>query len=415
MMRKCHLNTCPVGVATQDAELRRRFTGDPDHVVNYFMFVVEEVRELMAQLGFRSFQEMIGRSDLLDMNHAVDHWKARGLDFTDVLRPPQPGPGVAVHNCETQDQGLEKAIDHRLLDEAKPALEQGTPVRIDNLPICNVNRSFGAMLSGEVARRYGYKGLPEDTIYIKTQGSAGQSFGAWLANGITVELAGEANDYVGKGLSGGRLVIYPHPDSPITPEENIIVGNTVLYGAVSGECYFRGVAGERFAVRNSGASVVVEGVGDHGCEYMTGGVVVVLGHTGRNFAAGMSGGVAYVLDEAGDFPVRTNLAMVELEPIADEEAALDRQEHQRGDLESHGLVELMRDMTRNDDLRLHALIERHLHYTGSTRAREILERWEEYLPRFIKVMPVDYREALQKMQAKSRATERTGVSLTMGA
>jgi len=415
MMRKCHLNTCPVGVATQDPELRRRFTGDPDHVVNYFMFVAEEVRELMAELGFRSFQEMIGRSDLMEMSDDVDHWKARGLDFTRVLRPPQAGPDVATYNCETQDHGLDKALDQRLIKEARAALEQGTPVRIENLPIYNVNRTFGTMLSGEVARRYGNKGLPEDTIYIKAHGSAGQSFGAWLANGITIELAGEANDYVGKGLSGGRLVIYPHPDSPIRPEENIIVGNTVLYGAISGECYFCGVAGERFAVRNSGASVVVEGVGDHGCEYMTGGVVVVLGSTGRNFAAGMSGGVAYVLDEAGDFPVRTNMAMVELEPIADEEAALNRQEHQRGDLEGHGLVELMRDMTRNDDLRLHTLIERHLHYTGSTRAREILERWEEYLPKFVKVMPVDYREALQKMQAKSRATERTGVSLTMGA
>ncbi len=402
MMRKCHLNTCPVGVATQDPELRKRFTGKPEHVVNYFFFVAEEVRQLMARLGFRTFDEMVGRMDRLNTRRAIDHWKAHGLDFSRLLQQPAAAPGVALHNCERQDHGLDRALDNTLIERAKTALDNGEPVRIET-PIRNTNRTVGAMLSGEVARRYGHQGLPEDTIYIKADGIAGQSFGAWLARGVTIELSGEANDYVGKGLSGGRLVIYPPSECPIVPEENIIVGNTVLYGAISGECYFRGVAGERFAVRNSGATAVVEGVGDHGCEYMTGGVVVVLGQTGRNFAAGMSGGIAYVLDEAGDFERRCNLSMVELEPISDEDEALEHIEHQGGDLETHGRVDIDHDLTRYDAQRLRSLIEKHLHYTNSARARSILERWNESLPKFVKVMPMDYRRALEEMKAAQHA------------
>jgi len=404
MMRKCHLNTCPVGVATQDPELRKRFTGQPEHVVNFFFFVAEEVRQWMSKLGFRTFREMIGRSDRLDMRKAINQWKASKIDLSRILYTPQAGPNVAIHNCEPQDHGLEKALDHRLIALAQPALLERKPVQIET-EIRNYNRTFGTMLSGQVAKRYGHDGLPDDTIHIKAKGTAGQSLGAFLAAGITIELEGEANDYVGKGLSGGRLVIYPPADCPIVPEENIIVGNTVLYGAIRGECYFRGVAGERFAVRNSGAVAVVEGVGDHGCEYMTGGVIVVLGQTGRNFAAGMSGGVAYVLNENGDFQRRCNLAMVELEPVLAEDAALETLDHQGGDLEMHGLVDLMRDMTRNDLLRVRSLIEKHRRYTGSDRAREILENWASYAPRFIKVMPVDYRQALEKMQQSQTRSE----------
>ncbi|NEX18731.1 glutamate synthase large subunit [Thiorhodococcus mannitoliphagus] len=399
MMRKCHLNTCPVGVATQDPELRKRFTGKPEHVINFFFFIAEEVRRLMAKLGFRTMSEMIGQSDRLEMRRAIDHWKAQGLDFSLLLAKPQVGAEVAIYNCEPQDHGLDKALDHELIRQAAPALERGEAVRIET-PIKNYNRTFGALLSGRVAERYGHAGLPDDTIHIKAKGTAGQSFGAWLASGVTVELEGEGNDYVGKGLSGGRLVIYPPAESAIGPaEENIIVGNTVLYGAITGECYFRGVAGERFCVRNSGAAAVVEGVGDHGCEYMTGGVAVVLGPTGRNFAAGMSGGVAYVLDEDGGFADRCNLAMVELEPITDEDDALEAFEHQGGDLETHGRVDISHDMTRYDGLRLKRLIGRHLHYTNSEVARRILDNWADYLPKFVKVMPVDYRHALQEMQA----------------
>jgi len=275
MMRKCHLNTCPVGVATQDEELRKRFTGKPEHVVNYFFFVAEEIRQLMAKLGFRKFDDMIGRMDKLDMRSAIDHWKAKGLDYTRILHKPEAGPDVAIFNNEKQEHGLEKALDNKLIEQAKPALERGESVKIET-PITNVNRTVGAMLSGRVAERYGNEGLPDDTIHIKLNGVAGQSFGAWVMQGVTLELEGEGNDYVGKGLSGGRLVIYPPANCPIVPEDNIIVGNTTLYGAISGECYFRGVGGERFAVRNSGASAVVEGVGDHGCEYMTGGPGVIL-------------------------------------------------------------------------------------------------------------------------------------------
>jgi glutamate synthase (NADPH/NADH) large chain len=404
MMRKCHLNTCPVGVATQDPELRKRFTGKPEHLVNYFMFIAEEVREWMAKLGFRTVNEMIGRTDKLDMRSAISHWKAKGIDFSRILYKPEVGPDVAVYNCEKQDHGLDKALDQKLIELAKPALERREPVQIE-MSIYNSNRTFGAMLSGEVAKRYGHAGLPEDTIYIKLTGCGGQSFGAFVAKGVTIELVGEANDYVGKGLSGGRLVIYPPKKCPIVAEENIVVGNTVLYGAISGECYFRGVAGERFAVRNSGAIAVIEGLGDHGCEYMTGGVVVVLGATGRNFAAGMSGGIAYVLDEAGDFERRCNLSMVELEPVVEEDEALEHVYHQGGDLETHGLVNVMHDMTRNDAIRLKTLIERHQHYTNSSRARHILDNWDNYLPQFVKIMPVDYRRALQQMQISQAQQE----------
>jgi glutamate synthase (NADPH/NADH) large chain len=405
MMRKCHLNTCPVGVATQDPELRKRFTGQPEHVVNFFFFIAEEVRQLMAKLGYRRFDEMIGQAERLDMRKAVAHWKASKIDLSRLLHKPEAGPGVAVHNSESQDHGLDKALDRELIERARPALDDRKPVRIE-MGIRNFNRTAGAMLSGEVAKRYGHAGLPEDTIYVRMKGTAGQSFGTFLAGGVTLELEGEANDYVGKGLSGGRIAIYPPAESPILAEENIIVGNTVLYGAISGECYFRGVAGERFAVRNSGAIAVVEGVGDHGCEYMTGGVVVVLGSTGRNFAAGMSGGIAYVLDEAGDFERRCNLAMVELEPIPAEDAMLERLEHQGGDLETHGFVDIMHDMTRHDIQRLRTLIERHRRYTGSEKARQILDNWTSFLPRFVKVMPVDYRLALEKMQkARAQQTE----------
>ncbi|HEC84182.1 MAG TPA: glutamate synthase large subunit [Thioploca sp.] len=404
MMRKCHLNTCPVGVATQYPELRKRFTGKPEHIVNYFMFIAEEVREWMAKLGFRTVNEMIGRTDKLDMRSAISHWKAKGLDFSRILYQPEVGPDVAVYNCEKQDHGLDKALDQKLIELAKPALERREPVQIE-MSIYNYNRTFGAMLSGEVAKRYGHAGLPEDTIYIKLTGSGGQSFGAFVAKGVTIELVGEANDYVGKGLSGGRLIIYPPKQCPIVAEENIVVGNTVLYGAISGECYFRGVAGERFAVRNSGAIAVIEGLGDHGCEYMTGGVVVVLGATGRNFAAGMSGGVAYVLDEAGDFERRCNLSMVDLEPVVEEDEALEHVYHQGGDLETHGLVNVMHDMTRNDAIRLKTLIERHQHYTNSSRARHILDNWDNNLPQFVKIMPVDYRRALQQMQISQAQPE----------
>jgi len=399
MMRKCHLNTCPVGVATQDPELRKRFTGQPEHIINYLFFVAEEMRRLMARLGFRTVAEMIGQSDRLEMRRAIDHWKAHGLDFTRLLAKPKVGPEVALSNRETQDHGLDKALDHELIRQAQPALEAGTPVQIA-IDIHNYNRTFGAMLSGRVAERYGHAGLPEDTIHIKARGTGGQSFGAWVAKGVTIELEGEGNDYVGKGLSGGRLIIYPPKDCAIErAEDNIIVGNTVLYGAISGECYFRGVAGERFCVRNSGATAVVEGVGDHGCEYMTGGIAVVLGPTGRNFAAGMSGGIAYVLNGDGTFEDHCNLSMVELQPIPPEDAALEALDHQGGDMENHGLVDISHDMTRFDAQRLKGLIERHLHYTNSDVARRILDDWEATLPRFIKVMPVDYKQALEAMQA----------------
>jgi len=397
MMRKCHLNTCPVGVATQDPVLRKRFTGQPEHVVNYFFFVAEEVRQLMSELGFRTFNEMIGRADKLDMRKGISHWKARGLDFSKIFHQPKMA-GVATHHCEEQDHGLDKALDHQLITRAKNALETRKPVQFE-MPVKNTNRTVGAMLSGEVAKRYGHAGLGDDTIHVKLSGTAGQSFGAWLAHGVTLELEGDGNDYVGKGLSGGRIVIYPPKAAKIAAaEENIIVGNTVLYGAIGGECYFRGVAGERFAVRNSGAVAVVEGVGDHGCEYMTGGTVVVLGQAGRNFAAGMSGGIAFVLDEAGDFAKRCNMAMVELEAVPAEAADVDQAGDQAGELESHGRVNV-NHLEQSDVTILQSLIQRHAAYTGSARAREILANFEQYLPKFVKIMPTEYRRALAEMSA----------------
>jgi glutamate synthase (NADPH/NADH) large chain len=406
MMRKCHLNTCPVGVATQDPVLRARFKGKPEHVINYFFFVAEEVREILAALGCRHLHEVIGQTDILDKDKAVRHWKARGLDFSALFHRPEVPDGVAVWNSERQNHGLEKVLDQKLLEIAKPALEKRKTVKHE-LAITNRDRATGAMLSGAVAKRHGHAGLPEDTIWLTFNGIAGQSFGAWAAHGVTLDLVGEANDYVGKGLSGGKLIVRPHPKSGIVPEESIIVGNTVLYGAIIGECYFRGVAGERFAVRNSGAVAVVEGTGDHGCEYMTGGCVVVLGPTGRNFAAGMSGGIAYVLDEKGDFDQRCNLAMIDLAPVAAEEEGAVARLGGKGNLDSHGLVDILSGMDKGDEARLYRLIERHAHYTNSAKAKAILADWAGWLPKFKKVMPVEYRDALRKM-AEVQATDRTG-------
>ena len=406
MMRKCHLNTCPVGVATQDPVLRAKFKGQPEHAINYFFFVAEEVREIMAVLGYRTFNEMIGQSQCLDKERAIGHWKARGLDFEKLFHKPQVPDSVATYNSERQNHGLDKVLDNKLIALAEPALERRERVKHE-LAISNRDRATGAMLSGEIAKRYDHVGLPEDTIWLSFKGTAGQSFGAWLAHGVTLDLVGEANDYVGKGLSGGKLIVRPDPSSGIVPEESIIVGNTVLYGAITGECYFRGIAGERFAVRNSGAVAVVEGTGDHGCEYMTGGVVVVMGPTGRNFAAGMSGGIAYVLDEDGTFERRCNLSMIDLEPVAAEEEVMRKLSNQGGDLESHGLVDVMRDMTSQDAERLHQLIARHAHYTNSAKAKTILDDWVVYQPKFKKVMPVEYRRALAEM-TKHQSVDKTG-------
>ncbi len=400
MMRKCHLNTCPVGVATQDPVLRARFTGQPEHVINYFFFVAEELREIMAQLGFRTLNEMIGRVDMLDMRDAVDHWKAKGVDLSRILFQPVQRDGVAIFNAERQDHGLDRAMDRELIAAALPALAKGEPVRISR-GITNVHRTAGAMLSGEVARRHGHAGLPEDTIQIAFTGTAGQSFGAFLARGVMMELTGDGNDYVGKGLSGGRLVVKQPVGVRRDPSQNIIVGNTVLYGAIAGEAYFEGVAGERFAVRNSGAIAVVEGCGDHGCEYMTGGTVVVLGETGRNFAAGMSGGVAYVYDADGSFRERCNTAQVEIEAIGpvDPSEDTDRPRQRSVSAENSG----MGDMLRFDAERLRILVERHALMTGSARARLLLEDWEASVQRFVKVMPTDYRRALLDLKAEHAA------------
>ena len=391
MMRKCHLNTCPVGVATQDPELRKLFPGKPEHVVNFFLFIAEETRQLMARLGFRTFDEMIGQSDRIEMRRAISHWKARGLDFSRILHKPEAEPGVAIRNTEIQNHELDKALDRKLIEEAQQALEYGEPVLIET-KVHNSNRSIGAMLSGEVAKKYGHAGLETDTIHIRMQGTAGQSFGAWLARGITLELEGDANDYVGKGLSGGRIIILAPPYGPLVPYENVIIGNTVLYGAISGECYFNGGAGERFAVRNSGALAVVERVGDHGCEYMTGGCVVVLGRTGRNFAAGMSGGIAYVIDDDGDFRQRCNLAMVELESIDPDVGP------PAGVGPDPSIEELMADPLRHDAWRLRTLLERHARFVDSSRAGALLERFDEYLPRFVKIVPTEYRRALTEQE-----------------
>lgn len=387
MMRKCHLNTCPVGVATQNKELRKRFKGKPEHVVNYFIMVAQEARELMAKLGFRTINEMIGRSDLLEKRRMLDHWKTEGLDFSKVFFKPEVADDVATYWCETQDHGLEKALDNELIKQAQPALEKGDKVVIET-PVCNMNRTFGTMLSGEVARRYGHDGLPDDTIVIKAKGTAGQSLGAWLAKGVTIDLTGEANDYVGKGMSGGKIIVRPPAETPIIAEENIIVGNTLLYGAIAGECYFRGVAGERFGVRNSGVKAVIEGVGDHCCEYMTGGVVLCIGPTGRNFAAGMSGGIAYVLDEAGDFEKRINMQQVELERFED--------------MADDPHLDISSDPLADDAVRVKRMLQKHVEYTDSAVAKRILENWSAYLPKFYKIVPIDYRRALLELRAKEQ-------------
>ncbi|MDE8651686.1 glutamate synthase large subunit [Novosphingobium album (ex Liu et al. 2023)] len=400
MMRKCHLNTCPVGVATQDPVLRARFTGQPEHVVNYFFFVAEELRAIMAELGFRTVAEMVGRVDRLDMKKAITHWKARGIDLSRILHQVDKGGSPTLNWSETQDHGLENALDNELIAASAEALESRQPVRIER-SVINVNRTVGAMLSGEVAKRYGHTGLPDNTINVKLTGVAGQSFGAWLAHGVTLDLTGDGNDYVGKGLSGGRVIVRQPTHVDRDPLSNIIVGNTVLYGAIAGEAFFNGVAGERFAVRNSGAVAVVEGCGDHGCEYMTGGVVAVLGKTGRNFAAGMSGGVAYVYDEDGVFEKLCNLSMVDLVAIAagpDEEDGAGRPQQRTNGVNDTG----MGDMLRHDAERLRVLLERHHLHTGSKRARDLLDNWETALGKFVKVMPRDYAKALRQLEAERR-------------
>ena len=369
MMRVCQLDTCPVGVATQNPELRKKFMGDPEYVVNYMRFVAQELREIMAELGFRTINEMVGRSDMLETKQAIDHYKARGIDLSPLLYQPELPEDAPRYNLQEQNHGLEESLDMKvLLDLAKPALERGEKVSA-TLPIGNTNRVVGTIVGSEVTRRYGAEGLPEDTIRFHFVGSAGQSFGAFVPKGMTLTLEGDSNDYVGKGLSGGKLAIAPSPKATFKAEENVIIGNTALYGATGGEAYISGIAGERFAVRNSGAKVVVEGVGDHGCEYMTGGRVVVLGETGRNFAAGMSGGIAYVYDEAGDFYKRCNLEMVRLERL--ENAA--------------------------EIAELEALIRSHVAHSGSARGEAVLADWEDSLAKFVRVIPKDYQRMLEQI------------------
>lgn len=396
MMRKCHLNTCPVGIATQDPVLRKRFVGTPEHVINFFFFLAQEVRELLAEMGFRKLDDIIGQSDLLDKQPAIDHFKAKGLNFNRIFYKPE-AEKKQIYHTERQNHPIKDILDRKLIEQAAPALDDKKTVKFETL-IRNVDRSVGAMLSGEVVKRYRHRGLSDNTINIRFNGTAGQAFGAFLAKGITFELVGDGNDYVGKGLSGGRIIVRPPDGGKIIAEDSIIVGNTVLYGGIEGECYFRGVAGERFAVRNSGVAAVVEGVGDHGCEYMTGGIIVVIGKTGRNFAAGMSGGVAYVLDEDGDFARRCNMAMVELEPVPEEDDMLERLHHHGGDLMHKGRVDVSANMTHHDEERLVQMIANHHHYTGSLRAEQILANWEQFRPKFVKVMPVEYRRALEEME-----------------
>jgi glutamate synthase domain-containing protein 3 len=366
MMRKCHLNTCAVGIATQDPVLRSRFQGQPEHVINFFFFLAEQVRQHMAKLGFRKMDDMIGRVDKLDTTLVDSHWKAKGIDLSSILFSPTLPSHVKRRKTQEQDHGLDQALDHAVIEQARPALENQTPVT-GEFAIRNVHRTVGAMLGGEIARRYGTAGLPENTVHFKFNGSAGQSFGAFVPKGVTLELEGDSNDYLGKGLSGGRIVAYPPKTSSFLPEESILVGNVVLYGATDGEVFLNGIAGERFAVRNSGATAVVEGVGDHGCEYMTNGLVIVLGSTGRNFAAGMSGGRAFVYDDQGDFSTRRcNRASVDLEPLVLDED-----------------LELVR-----------GLLQRHIDYTGSPQAAWILEHWDTTQARFVKVFPHEYKRVL---------------------
>ena len=374
MMRKCHLNTCPVGIATQDPELRRKFAGAPEHVVNYFFMIAKELRLIMARLGFRTINDMIGRVDALKVEAAVEHWKAKGLDFSAILEPAtEPENCLGVYRIHDQDHGLAHALDNKLIEYAVPAIDRGERVYRE-LPIVNVNRVVGGMLSNHIIREVGPGMLPDGSIHFKFTGSAGQSFGAWLAQGVTLEVEGDANDYVGKGLSGGRLIVYPPKASLFKAEEQILVGNVVMYGATSGECFFRGVAAERFCVRNSGAHAVIEGVGDHGCEYMTGGRVVILGPTGRNFAAGMSGGVAYVFDPDDAFAECCNPGMVDLEPLV---ASADIEE-------------------------VKGLIEKHAQYTGSPVAERVLDDWGRAQTAFVKVMPRDYKRVLAERKAARR-------------
>jgi glutamate synthase (NADPH/NADH) large chain len=384
MMRVCHLDTCPVGVATQNPELRSRFTGKPEFVENFFLFIAEEVRELLAELGFRSIQEAIGHAEVIDIEAAVDHWKASGLDLTPLLHVVEPWDGDHRHHTRTQDHGLDRALDQTLIQLSEGALEDGTAVHLE-LPIRNVNRTVGTLLGSELTRKWGAEGLADDTITIDFTGSAGNSFGAFLPRGITLRLEGDANDYVAKGLSGGRIVVRPPVDSPLVAEENIIAGNVIAYGATSGEVFLRGVVGERFAVRNSGATLVVEGVGDHGCEYMTGGRVVVLGPTGRNFGAGMSGGVAYVLDAIGDFADRVNTEMVQVEEIDDTDADL-----------------------------LRELVARHVEATGSAVGQAVLDGFARTADQFRKVMPVDYKRVLEAT-ARAEAEGRDPIEAVMDA
>ena len=376
MMRKCHLNTCPVGIATQDKELRKKFNGKPEHVVNYFFFVAEEVRKIMAELGFRTFNEMIGRADMLEFNPHPEHWKARNVDFSRILKKVEPWEGSTLYHSKTQDHGIDGALDHELMEKAKPALENKEAVRI-SVALQNINRTVGTMLSSELTRRHKlgmYGGsLPEDTVWIDCTGQAGQSFGAFAIQGVTLNVKGEANDYCGKGLSGGKIIVTPPEECPIVPEDNIIIGNVALYGATGGQAYFRGIAGERFCVRNSGAWAVVEGVGDHGCEYMTGGRACIIGPTGRNFAAGMSGGVAFVYDPNGEFPIRCNQQMVDLKPL-----------HEKSIPELRGML------------------EKHVAYTGSPVAQRILDNFDAELKHFVRVMPRDYARVLKELEAEAQ-------------
>ena len=368
MMRKCHLNTCPVGIATQDKELRKKFKGKPEHVVNYLFMVAKDLRMIMAELGFKTINEMIGRVDCLETDIAVDHWKRNGLDFSGILQPAEKiFDNTEVYNTQTQDHGLDKALDNALIEKCKNAIHKGEKVSFES-HIVNTNRTVGTMLSNEIAKVWEANDLPEDTIEINFKGSAGQSFASWLVKGITFKLEGDANDFVGKGLSGGKLVIYPPKNSQFKAEDNILLGNVALYGATEGEAYFRGIAAERFCVRNSGASVVVEGIGDHGCEYMTGGKAVILGPTGRNFGAGMSGGIAYIYNDKGNFEENCNSETFELETLLDEDL--------------------------ND---LKDLITRHNDYTDSAVAKEILDNWETESQKFVKVMPTDYKRVLNEM------------------
>lgn len=379
MMRKCHKNTCPVGIATQDPVLREKFAGEPEHVINFFFMVAEEMREIMSQLGFRTVNQMVGRSDVLEVDKEVawQNEKLENIDLSLLLRPAADlRPEAAQYCVQKQDHGLDMALDQKLIALSKSALEKSIPVYIET-PIINVNRAVGTMLSHEVTKRYHMAGLPSETIHIKFTGSAGQSLGAFLCPGIMLELEGDSNDYVGKGLSGGKIVVYPPKGSLFDPKENIIIGNVALYGATSGEAYFNGMAAERFCVRNSGAKAVVEGVGDHGCEYMTGGTVVILGKTGRNFAAGMSGGIAYVLDMDGKFESRCNLELVDLDKVEEED----------------------------DILTLKMMIQQHQRHTSSNLAKEVLDNFENLLPRFIKVFPREYKRILADMKAQEAVKE----------